>query len=134
MLSVKDPTSTCGFCVVRASKTVHDDDDDAKKWSGCIWLQLYSTWDVTLDLQYSDVAEHHATCSAPSLAVASSPRSVSLSFAVCRSYSFVAFVLAYWMASGYPGGSRFESCSQRSLSRKSAVWSSVGSHHSDSQR
>ena len=46
VLSVKDPTSTCDFCVVRASKTVHDD-DDAKKWSGCIWLQLYSTWDVT---------------------------------------------------------------------------------------
>ena len=63
----------------------------------------------------------------------SPPAALRLRPASTRVRSLVAFVLACWMVPGFPGSSRFESCSQRSFPRES-VWSSVGLHHSSSQR
>ena len=61
------------------------------------------------------------------------PVALRLLLAFTRVRSLVAFVLACWMVPCFSGSSRFESCSQRSLPRES-VWSSVGLHHSSSQR
>ena len=104
-------TSTCDFCVVRASKTVHTHTDThTKKWSLCIWLCGTS--------HVRQVGLVYRTADGPNINVLCAPSCSHHALSACRSLSvarFVALLLAYWIVSGCTGGCRFDSCSQRSV-------------------